>query len=256
MKTFFVSLLILVLLALAYGVFDLRTQSPGLWNAGLEALRAPIARDSSVPVAPERVVIVAAPAPPVAPPAPPPPKQYVAPYPLPAQPNWKWTVLGHDYNDVVITKTDADLVAITYEGGAGTVRMADLPPDLQKLLNYDPELAAAAARTRSADQARVDAEQAPKIASMLAEQRQQADAEAAERAQKIRDENARVARDLAVDQARQRRAALEDDLSFVSKHVSVDQRTGAVSGDNYFLTKYQQDTSGIAQCNQVINSSH
>ena len=54
-----------------------------------------------------------------------------------------WTITGKDYHNVSVTKVDGDTVSITYDGGAGTVNMADLPIDVQKKLGHDPEAAAA-----------------------------------------------------------------------------------------------------------------
>jgi len=50
-----------------------------------------------------------------------------------------WTVNGKDYHNVTVGKVEADKVYITYDGGVGTVPLAELPPDLQKRFNYDPK---------------------------------------------------------------------------------------------------------------------
>ena len=69
-----------------------------------------------------------------------------------------WTVDGKDYHNVVITKIEADTVHITYDGGLGTVKTADLSPDIQKLLNYDPEAAKLVNKQKAAEQAQADAQ--------------------------------------------------------------------------------------------------
>jgi peptidoglycan hydrolase CwlO-like protein len=81
---------------------------------------------------------------------------YTPPDPLPQRPNWNWSVNGIDYHNVVITKVEADCVHITYDGGLGSVNIADLDPDIQKMLNYNPQAAAAVSRQKSAALARAD----------------------------------------------------------------------------------------------------
>ena len=77
------------------------------------------------------------------------PKVFIPPDPLPAQPNWTWTVLGKDYHNVVVTKVEADVVHIIYDGGIGSLNQADLPPDLQKIFGYDPAEAESAAKAKA-----------------------------------------------------------------------------------------------------------
>jgi hypothetical protein len=90
---------------------------------------------------------------------------FVAPFPIPAKPNWNWQVGDRQYQNVVITKIEADVVHITYDGGLGTVNTADLPPDIQKQINYNPTLAKKAAEDRMANQAQVEAVQAQELAT-------------------------------------------------------------------------------------------
>jgi hypothetical protein len=100
-----------------------------------------------------------APATPTAPPVAPPPKpavvfarpqQWVGPADLPAQPNWTWTTLeGTTYQNVVVTKLGPDVVSISHAMGvAHDLPIADLPPDLQKQLNYDTAAASVARKER------------------------------------------------------------------------------------------------------------
>jgi hypothetical protein len=61
-----------------------------------------------------------------------------------------WAVNGRNYHNVVVGQVEADVVHISYDGGVGTVPLADLPPDLQKRLNYSPAAAKAASQQRNA----------------------------------------------------------------------------------------------------------
>jgi hypothetical protein len=66
-----------------------------------------------------------------------------------------WTVDGKDYHNIKVGTVDPDKVHISYDGGIGSVPLADLTPDLQKRFGYNPSKAKEAA---SADeQARLKA---------------------------------------------------------------------------------------------------
>jgi nucleoredoxin len=66
-------------------------------------------------------------------------KPWVPPDVMPAQPNWTWTALdGKTYQDVVVTKIEADTVTITHSMGVAHIPINLLPPDIQRQLNYDP----------------------------------------------------------------------------------------------------------------------
>ena len=85
-----------------------------------------------------------------------------------------WTVNGKDYHNVKVTQVDADKVHITFDGGLGSVPLADLPPDLQKRFNYDPQAAKQAQkaedeRLAESDKQRAAAEAKQKIAEAMAE---------------------------------------------------------------------------------------
>ncbi len=60
-----------------------------------------------------------------------------------------WTVDGKDYHNVKVGQIEPDRVHITYDGGIGTVLLADLPPDLKKRFNYDPAAANAASKQKA-----------------------------------------------------------------------------------------------------------
>ncbi len=88
------------------------------------------------------------------------PKVFIPPDPIPAQANWTWTVLGRDYNNVKVTKVEADSVSIMYDGGMGRVNQSDLTPDLQKMFNYDPQAAELARHQKAAALAQAEAAEA------------------------------------------------------------------------------------------------
>lgn len=48
-----------------------------------------------------------------------------------------WTVNGKDYHNVKVGQVEADRVHITYDGGVGTLPLADLSSLLQKKFNFD-----------------------------------------------------------------------------------------------------------------------
>jgi hypothetical protein len=76
------------------------------------------------------------------------PAAFVAPTPLPAHPQWTWEVGNREFNNVVVTRVDADMVAITSDSGPTQIDIALLSADLQRQLNYSPTLAAEAAAAR------------------------------------------------------------------------------------------------------------
>jgi len=63
-----------------------------------------------------------------------------------------WTVNGREFHNVTVGQVEADRVHITYDGGLGTVMLADMPPDLRKAFNYDPVAAQQVEAQREADQ--------------------------------------------------------------------------------------------------------
>jgi len=66
-------------------------------------------------------------------------KPWTPPDVMPAQPNWKWeTSDGKTYQNVVVTKIEADTVSITHSTGAAHIPINLLPPDIQKQLGHDP----------------------------------------------------------------------------------------------------------------------
>lgn len=68
---------------------------------------------------------------------------WIPPSPTPAQPNWTWTTTtGQTYKRVKVVKMDPQSVTIIHQDGGATIPMDTLPPDLQKLFNYDPAAAA------------------------------------------------------------------------------------------------------------------
>ncbi len=185
MKYFF-----LVLVLVVCGGFYVHNQQPQLWNQVLDMARggdstsltktpssvpsnepAETPTPAPVPVAtkkpefidgdvkainPDHVHMVEQPSQTVAPAvAPQEKKEYVPPFPLPAQQGWTWTLLdGTAYHDVVIDKIDADSVVIRCDEGVKTLHMMTLDSDLQHQLGYDPELAAAVRKQKLEQQER------------------------------------------------------------------------------------------------------
>jgi hypothetical protein len=70
-----------------------------------------------------------------------------------------WTVSGKDYHNVVVGQVEADRVHISYDGGVGAVNLADLPPDLQRRFNYDPEKAKKVSEVRAQLEAQIALQQ-------------------------------------------------------------------------------------------------
>jgi len=167
--------LVLIFLVLG-GAIYMRFQQPKDWNKMLDVLRAGDAAET-VPVTPEETAAAAATAPkkssgvvyitpdstnylnsghvtevPQPTHAPSPPatnKVFVPPSPLPSQSAWTWTTSdGKTYHNVIIEKVDADRVSIFYDQGSAVIDISQLSPDIQRLLNYDPDLAAEAISAR------------------------------------------------------------------------------------------------------------
>lgn len=59
-----------------------------------------------------------------------------------------WTVGGKDFHNVKVDQVESDRVHISYDGGVGTVALADLSPELQKKFGYDPNKADAESKQR------------------------------------------------------------------------------------------------------------
>jgi len=79
---------------------------------------------------------------PAATPSPDATKPWSPPDVTPSQPNWTWITLdGKTYQNVVVTKIEADTVTITHSMGVAHIPISLLPPDIQKQLNYDPHAA-------------------------------------------------------------------------------------------------------------------
>ncbi len=171
--------LLLLLLVIGTGVY-LRDLQPDQWNGLLESLKVPREKpDAPVSVAPASTPVAPRPtgpeyitptttdfshsahvadvAQPTQPSPPQPPatsttptnKVFVPPNPLPAQPAWTWaTTDGKVYRNVIVDKVEADRVSIYYDQGSAVIPIYVLQPDIQRLLNFDPDLAAQAIAER------------------------------------------------------------------------------------------------------------
>ncbi len=73
---------------------------------------------------------------------------WTPPTTIPSQPDWTWTTSQGTFNWVHIVKVEADRVTILHMHGQAVVPISELPPDLQKQLNYDPAAAIAASTER------------------------------------------------------------------------------------------------------------
>ncbi|HEX4139191.1 MAG TPA: hypothetical protein VHY09_02510 [Candidatus Methylacidiphilales bacterium] len=83
------------------------------------------------------------------------PPGFAAPHPLPAHPHWTWDIGNREFNDVVVTRVDADRVTIAADSGMAQIDIALLPGEIRRELNYDPVLADQAAAARRAQAANV-----------------------------------------------------------------------------------------------------
>ena len=185
-------------------------------------------------------------------------KTFVAPNPFPKRPNWVWKVSGNDYTNVVVQKVEADCVTITHSQGGARLDIAQLDPEIQKLLNYDPDLAAQAAAKRKDDEAASTMllDQEKNQADILRKQRieEQETARVQAEAKEKEELEAMDARGR-VDQAKKMMADYQEDLRHLStSYLTTDPRTGVLVGDAYSMRKYQEDLDGIAACQKVIDA--
>jgi len=128
-------------------IFTSTNAPPGAPQPALAAVAAP----SPVANAP----VASAPA--VTPAPPPTPAGWTPPATIPAQPDWTWTTSQGVFKNVHIIKVEADCVTILHAGGQALVAIYELPPDLQKQLNYNPAAAIAAAAARKNSGGAMDA---------------------------------------------------------------------------------------------------
>jgi len=49
-----------------------------------------------------------------------------------------WTINYKTFHNVVVTQSFDDHVSITFDGGVGNIRLAEMPPELQARFHYDP----------------------------------------------------------------------------------------------------------------------
>ena len=158
------------------------------------------------------------------------------PDPLPARDNWTWSTLdGKTYQNVVVAKVEPDCVTILHHDGGARIDMANLPPDIQKQLNYDPSLA------ESASQERVQ-EDAASAASMDQEREEAKEVEIRKRA----DEDANVYGNLSPGNTGEKvvtdeqYATYQSDVTNLSGHLSFDA-TGQPQGDPYYVQRYVEE---------------
>ena len=169
---------ILFLVLVIYGGY-VRDHQPQQWNAALDFLKVNVPKPAAVAVQPDTpsptlgaasTIVPATVSPSTPTPAPlaatatnvvetPPSvpvvsRPFIPPNPLPAQAYWTWkTTDGKTYKNVVIAKVEADCVTILDDTGGSRISIATLPADIQKQLNYDPELAKIAMDARAKEDA-------------------------------------------------------------------------------------------------------
>ncbi len=144
-----------------------------------------------------------------------------------------------------------------------------LDSDTQRLLNYDPQVAAAAAEKRKADEAASAAlldDERQKIKALKQKQTAEEDATAARLAGEEKKQNETLEAAMRVDQAKTHLADYEDDLKHLtSTSVVVNSATGAPTGvytstgqlvsDSYTANKFDEDVKGIAECKKIIEAN-
>jgi len=119
--------------------------SSSIMNPSSDVINAPAPTDAPAPNAPATATPDSTPIMSAAPPAnnSSTAAAWTPPSPTPAQPNWTWTTTdGHVYHKVKVLKMDPQTITILHQDGGAAVSMDTLPPDLQKLFNYNPEAAA------------------------------------------------------------------------------------------------------------------
>jgi len=70
---------------------------------------------------------------------------------IPSNADWVWTTSKGVFRDIQIVKIEADCVTIIHRDGGGLVPISELPLDIRRQLNYNPDAAAAAAAQRQQD---------------------------------------------------------------------------------------------------------
>jgi hypothetical protein len=185
-------------------------------------------------------------------------RTFTPPATLPAQPNWTWTTTDgqHVYKNVVVCKVEADCVTILDDDGGARIDIASLPLEIQKQLNYDPDLAAEATTNRQQQ------EQTSQAAMSLERQKTAEIAKAKSASEDTNDAailtgaaNKRSAVDAAVrvQQAQTELANWQQDLTITKTHLGASP-TGQMMGDTYWMSKYDEDNANIAQLNDIISS--
>lgn len=175
-------------------------------------------------------------------------RQFMPPSPLPAQTNWTWiTSDGQTFNNVIVTKVEADCVTILHHDGGARIEIAKLPADIQQKLNYDPLLAAEATAKRSVEdqvsKTAMEQEKQNKIQEQV-EYANQADQgrAAINVATKEADALGRV------DQARQQLLWYKADLQ------AAERSSNGEIGSNNKSIRISKDEAGIKACQAIIDS--
>ena len=151
MRTVFIAFIV-VLICVAYGYYQQKPEERAKLFAQVNSIYQSFAGGTSTNAA---TASADSGAPGAGADAPAPVKTWTAPAVIPAQANWTWaTTDGKTYQNVVITKVDAQTVTITHALGVAHLPISAIPAEIQKQLNYDPELAASMAAADKAEEQR------------------------------------------------------------------------------------------------------
>ena len=160
---------------------------------------------------------------------------------------------GKTCDDVVVQRVDADSVTILDSDGGARIDISKLPPDIQRRLNYDPALAADAAKERTIEEkySEVAMENERVQANEIKQQNLETDAQTEEQAQ------ARVANNnpnlILPNQISETRNVVDDnqyslyqsDYENVRESIRINPVTHLTEGDPYWVRRYEEDRKYI-----------
>ena len=172
-----------------------------------------------------------------------PPAPVVDNSPMPTE----WVIRGKTLHNVVVGQVYPDRVEISYDGGVGSPRLADLDPTLQRRFNYDPALADKTTADREAAREKAVRDYAASLPAQPAGQASSpAPVMAAAPATKLTPEQR--------DEVQRRMQLLQDDIAFMIHDQSKlmdDKRTlkanGATMSVGAYTQKIQDEKAELAQ---------
>ncbi len=162
------------------------------------------------------------------------------------------TTWGKEYDDVKIIKVDPDGIHITYPLGVAKIPFTQLSPELQKQYGYDPVAAKQFENEQNQTQAQIDAEEAPKIAAELANEKRQADSDEQQRLAKIATENAKIRAEAAQQEASNLKQQMKQDRNHGTDYgYSRDGNSGT-----YWNDKRENEQAELNDVNSQLNSAN